>query len=101
MATANELFGIVREVDSTTKNQVAWYCWDAAKVIFQELNSVQDHATRIVWSKKLLMDDGTGAAMKQITRMVLIVLAKAGPYTDVEIEAAVGQIIDKIAVAGV
>ena len=101
MATANELFKIVREVDSATKNQVAWFCWNAAKAIFQEAGSVQDHATRIVWAKKLLADDGTGATMKQITRMVLIVLATAGPYTDVEIETVVGQIIDKIAVVGV
>lgn len=100
MATFNDLFGYVRESNSTIKNQVAWSCWNAAKEIFQEVDTVPDHAERIIWAKRLLADDGSGATMEQIIRMVLIVLAKVGPYTDVEVEATVGQIIDKIAIAG-
>lgn len=101
MATFNELFGFVREAESVVKNQVAWACWDAAKSIFQEADSIPDHAARIAYAKTLLADDGAGQVMKRIVRMTLIVLAKAGPYSDVEVDTAVGQIIDKVAVAGV
>lgn len=100
MATFNELFGFVREADSAVKNQVAWACWNAAKSIFQEADTIPDHTERIAYAKALLADDGTGQIMKRIIRMTLIVLAKAGPYADAEIEIAVGQIIDKVAVAG-
>jgi len=92
-----ELFEIVRS-NSAIMNRVAAASWKGAKAIFVEADTVPNHVVRIKWAKRLLQDAGDGPVMKEMTRMVLVVLEKSDP-TDAEIETAVGQIIDKVAEA--
>lgn len=97
MPILEELFTIVRS-SSAIMNRVAAASWKGAKLVFTEASSTPNHAIRIRWAKRLLQDAGDGPVMKEMTRMVLIVLQKPDP-TDEEIETAVGQIIDKVAEA--
>ena len=98
--THNELYVAARGVEGDgVKNTIAGAAWRVCKTIFQEEDSIPNHAERISYAKNLLSDGGDGQLMKRMIRMVVVVLDKAAPYTDTEITNAINSIIDKIAIA--
>jgi len=98
MATLEELFNL-RNV-STLRNRVAAAGWRAAKTIFTEDVGTANHTERLKWAVRILRDRGSGSAVMEIYKAVIVLLEKANP-TDAEIETAVGQVIDKFATSGV
>lgn len=98
--THNQLYVATKGVEGDgIKNTIAGATWRAAKTVFLENDSEPNHSERIEYAKKLLADNGEGQLMKQMVRMVVVVLDKEEPYTDAEITDAINSVITKIAVA--
>lgn len=99
MATLRSLFGM--RDSSGLRNRVAAAGWNAAKDIFVEDPATVNHIERLVWAVKALRDHGEGQVVNDIFKATIVLLQDIAEPTDAEIQAAVGQVIDKFATIGV
>jgi len=95
MATLQELFNMRN--DTELRNKVAAAGWNAAKDIFVEDVGTTNHAERLVWAVKALRDLGDGETVGDIFKASIVLLQDSGTPTDIQIQTAVEQVIDKFA----
>ena len=95
MATLQELFNMRN--DTELRNKVAAAGWNAAKDIFVEDVGTPNHAERLVWAIKALRDLGDGETVGDIFKASIVLLQDSGTPTDIQIQTAVEQVIDKFA----
>ena len=96
MATLIELFN--KRNDSNFRNQVAAACWNEAKNIFVELDTVDDHIARLVWAKAAFADNGGGLEIQRVFIAVNVLLQDNATPTDTEIQNAAIAAVAKFAV---
>lgn len=99
MATLQELFDMRN--NSVLRNKVAAAGWNAAKDIFIEDVATGHHTERMTWAVKALRDSGEGETIGDIFKATIVLLQDNAEPTDVQIQTAVGQVIDKFATTGV
>lgn len=95
MATLQELFEMRHS--SELRNKVAAAGWNAAKDIFTEEITVPNHVERLIWAVRALRDHGEGQMIGDIFKAAIVLLQDNASPTDVQIQTAVGQVIDKFA----
>ena len=98
MATLQELFDMRNS--SELRNKVAAAGWNAAKDIFTENEATINHAERLVWAVKALRDHGDGETISDIFKAAIVLLQDNANPTDIQIQTAVEQVIDKFATIG-
>ena len=100
MVTLDELFELRNS--SALRNRVAAAGWNESKNIFLEDGAAAHHADRVTWAVKMLRDSGEGAEVEQVFRAVCVLLQDTGETsTDIQIQTAVGQVVNHFATAGV
>lgn len=95
MATLQELFDMRN--DSTLRNKVAAAGWNAAKGIFTENVTTENHIERLAWAVKALRDSGEGETIGDIFKAAIVLLQDNAEPTDAQIITAVGQVINNFA----
>lgn len=99
MATLQELFDMRNSSD--LRNLVAAAGWNAAKDIFTEDPTTEYHAERLIWAVKALRDHGDGQTISDIFKATIVLLQDNANPTDVQIQTAVEQVINKFATSSV
>ena len=84
--------------NSVLRNRVAVACWYEGKAIFLEAPEVPE---RIIWAVNIFRDNGTGTKINEVFKAILVVLTNPETATDEQIQTAVGQVVNKFAMAGV
>lgn len=81
MATYAELYDL--RTDSAIKNRVITACIIAAETIMLELDTVENHANRLLWAKDVFANPAAEA-----NRMYMAILAANNTLTVAQIQAA-------------
>ena len=81
MATYEELFNL--RTDSALKNRVTTACIIAAETVMNELDTVENHANRLLWAKAVFANPSGEA-----NRMFMAILAANSAATVAAIQGA-------------
>lgn len=99
MATLKDLFGYSKSPD--LKEKVAAACWRAAKSIFTEADSTENHAQRLSWALRALRAKDSEDPVYSEMLTALVTIKDTDQIADEDIEITVLDIVDKFALAGV